>query len=185
MTAAQHEREPFARVPSRAGWVVGTARRPVGPNGRGLCRRCGAEVPTGRVTFCSGACVREWKIRTQPAFARRLVEERDRGVCAACGLDTEEARRWARRVSRRLCDFRGPLYGQHADTFAGYEWAKIPGLPRTSRSWWQADHILPVAEGGGDCGLENLRTLCSWCHAKASGELRRRLNARRRQGTGT
>ena len=29
---------------------------------------------------------------------------------------------------------------------------------------WQADHIVPVYRGGGLCGLENLRTLCTPCH---------------------
>ena len=29
---------------------------------------------------------------------------------------------------------------------------------------WQADHIIPVYRGGGLCGLENLRTLCTPCH---------------------
>lgn len=26
---------------------------------------------------------------------------------------------------------------------------------------WQADHIVPVIEGGGECDLDNMRTLCS------------------------
>ena len=30
---------------------------------------------------------------------------------------------------------------------------------------WQADHVVPVYRGGGLCGLENLRTLCTPCHA--------------------
>lgn len=29
---------------------------------------------------------------------------------------------------------------------------------------WQADHILPVEQGGGACGLENFQTLCEDCH---------------------
>lgn len=29
---------------------------------------------------------------------------------------------------------------------------------------WQADHIVAVYLGGGLCGLENLRTLCTACH---------------------
>lgn len=179
MKAALHEREPHARIPLRAGWVV-PSRLPRGPNGRALCRRCGTEVPAGSRTFCSGACVREWKIRTQPAYARRLVEQRDHGICAACGLDTEAAREMARRVSRRLGEMRGPLYAANASALEHHDFIQVPGLPRTSRSWWQADHIVPVAEGGGDCGLDNLRTLCSWCHGRESGALRKRLNAARR-----
>ena len=45
---------------------------------------------------------------------------------------------------------------------------------------WEADHIIPVSEGGGLCGLEGYRTLCKKCHGKESGELRKRLNERKR-----
>lgn len=49
-------------------------------------------------------------------------------------------------------------------------------------SWWEADHILPVAEGGGQCGIENYRTLCVRCHAKETAALRRRLAEARKYG---
>ncbi len=42
-------------------------------------------------------------------------------------------------------------------------------------SWWEADHIVPVAEGGGQCGPENYRTLCCRCHLVVTNELRQRL----------
>jgi hypothetical protein len=29
---------------------------------------------------------------------------------------------------------------------------------------WDADHILAVKDGGGMCGLDNMRTLCIPCH---------------------
>lgn len=41
--------------------------------------------------------------------------------------------------------------------------------------FWQADHILAVAEGGGDAGLDNLRTLCTPCHQLETEKLRGRL----------
>src|SRR5207248_244912 len=48
-------------------------------------------------------------------------------------------------------------------------------------SCWEADHIQAVAEGGGQCGLENYRTLCFICHKKKSaGQASAR--ARRRSG---
>jgi hypothetical protein len=43
------------------------------------------------------------------------------------------------------------------------------------RSLWDADHILPVAEGGGQCDLDNIRTLCLLCHREATAQLRARL----------
>ena len=45
---------------------------------------------------------------------------------------------------------------------------------------WEADHIVPVAEGGGLCGLDGYRTLCKQCHGRESGKLRKRLNARKK-----
>src|SRR3954467_877980 len=76
----------------KGGWVD---RRsvPRGPNGRGLCRWCSLEVPRGRYTFCSEFCVHEWKLRTPPAYLREKVFERDRGICADCGVDTNAAAR--------------------------------------------------------------------------------------------
>jgi 5-methylcytosine-specific restriction protein A len=47
-------------------------------------------------------------------------------------------------------------------------------------SLWQADHVVPVVEGGGGCGLDNLRTLCTPCHKKATAALAaRRAHTRR------
>jgi hypothetical protein len=37
---------------------------------------------------------------------------------------------------------------------------------------------VPVAEGGGECDLANIRTLCLICHRKATAELRTRLRGR-------
>src|SRR5262249_30993667 len=55
------------------------------------------------------------------------------------------------------------------------------GLKRISRSsLWDADHIVPVVEGGGECDLENLRTLCLICHRQQTLALRRRLGAAQR-----
>jgi 5-methylcytosine-specific restriction endonuclease McrA len=37
---------------------------------------------------------------------------------------------------------------------------------------WEADHVLPVADGGGESPLENLRTLCRPCHIVVTAEWR-------------
>ena len=41
--------------------------------------------------------------------------------------------------------------------------------------FWQADHIVAVVEGGGGCGLDNLRTLCTPCHLSETEKLRFRM----------
>jgi hypothetical protein len=49
------------------------------------------------------------------------------------------------------------------------------GVNRARRSLWDADHIVAVAEGGGQCDLSNLRTLCLKCHRLETARLRDRL----------
>ncbi len=118
----------------------------------GLCRWCRGPVVAPRRTFCSGTaarflrrwmagktnrirviaegtgtgCAHEFLIRSRPGYARKLVEVRDRGVCAICGA---------------------------------------------SSGTWHMDHTLPVVEGGGLAGLENLRTLCQPCHKVETAKL--------------
>jgi len=132
---------------------------PKGPNGRNLCRWCNLEVPTGRATFCSDWCVEEWRLRTDPGYLRDKVFERDKGICALCGVDCAAA--WIHLKRQRGT----------ARVRTLLEW----GIrPRSRKSLWDADHIVPVVEGGGECDLENIRTLCLKCHRAATAELRRR-----------
>jgi 5-methylcytosine-specific restriction enzyme A len=133
---------------------------PKGPNGRTLCRWCNLEVPKGRLTFCSDFCVHEWRLRSDAGYLRERVFERDRGVCAICGVDTVAEFAHLKRLRGRARLARLASWGMR---------------PGSRRSLWDADHILPVAEGGGECDLENLRTLCLLCHRKATAALRERL----------
>jgi 5-methylcytosine-specific restriction protein A len=130
---------------------------PKGAAGRNLCRWCNLEVPKGRVTFCSAWCVEEWRLRSDPGYIRQKVLERDRGVCAACGIDCLQAERHLKRL-------RGA-----ARLKALLDWGT-----GSRKSLWDADHIVPVVEGGGECDLQNIRTLCLKCHRQATAELRQR-----------
>ncbi|THU59325.1 hypothetical protein C4D60_Mb07t00970 [Musa balbisiana] len=38
----------------------------------------------------------------------------------------------------------------------------------TEGNAWHADHIIPVYKGGGECSLENMRTLCVACHSEVT-----------------
>ena len=137
----------------------------VGPNGRNLCRWCRVEVSGRRRTFCSDDCVHEWRLRSSVSYLRECVFERDRGVCALCAHDTEKERRRVMRMK-----FAARMQELQALQRAGL-------VPRKRKSWWDADHIVPVVEGG-DSNLENVRTLCYPCHRGVTAELR----ARRKQG---
>jgi hypothetical protein len=43
---------------------------------------------------------------------------------------------------------------------------------------------VPVVEGGGECGIENIRTLCLGCHASVTSALRGRLKQIARDSDG-
>lgn len=163
------------RTSPRAGWVDAKSL-PRGPNGRALCRQCGVEVPKGRRTFCDDACVEEWSVRNNPTYMRRRVFERDRGICALCGIDAAVlgralAAEWQRVKLARTRRERE----ERAEFRKRYRWF----FRRTS--YWDADHIIPVVEGGGECTLENIRTLCVPCHQRVTKDLARRRASRRRQ----
>jgi 5-methylcytosine-specific restriction protein A len=98
--------------------------------GRPLCRWCKTAVSGRRRTFCSDACVHEWRLRSSASYLRECVYKRDKGICALCG----------------------------------------------KKKKWEADHIVPVVEGG-DSNLENIRTLCIKCHRRETAELRKRRDA--------
>ena len=137
---------------------------PKGADGRNLCRWCNLEVPKGRLTFCSDWCVEEWRLRSDPGYLREKVLERDRGICARCGVDCLHAERQLKRL-------RGA-----ARLKALLEWGLRAGAG-SRKTLWDADHILPVVEGGGECDLDNIRTLCLKCHRAATAELRQRRRA--------
>jgi 5-methylcytosine-specific restriction protein A len=145
---------------TKAGGWIAPSQIERGASGRPLCRWCNAEVPKGRRTFCGETCVHEWKLRTNPGYLRDKVFARDRGVCAKCGVDTVALRGDMRKL----------------DYSARRQFLKQWKLREGSRkSLWDADHIVPVAEGGGQCDLSNMRTLCLRCHAEATTALRARL----------
>lgn len=187
-TPAQRERATTSRgkVPKRARVTVDGREYPA-------CRNCGGACLPPRRTFCGGTlaslsrdgrirkpgtgCVHAWALRSWPDYARRHVLARDGGVCAACGTDTIMLR------AAFTCMMRAsPAYTRDPDALVigaavaiGYTRGDLGRL-----SLWEADHIVPVAEGGGETGLENLRTLCLPCHRRATAALAKRMAARRR-----
>lgn len=128
-----------------------------------MCRWCKGVVRGRRRTFCSDACVHEWRLRSSATYLRECVFERDHGVCALCGIDTHALRRKI---------FRLP-FAERMREIRRLQAAGV--IHRRRKSWWEADHVVPVVEGG-DSNLENMRTLCIPCHKRVTGELRvRRL----------
>jgi len=133
---------------------------PRSANGRVLCRRCAKEVEPPRRTFCSDNCVHEWRLRSDPGYLRDQVFRRDKGVCCLCGLNTVQLSSALRKLN-----WRGR---QRRCSELGVPVSRIKAL-------WDADHIVPVVEGGGECSLANMRTLCIPCHKRVTAELRQKL----------
>lgn len=123
---------------------------------RPLCRVCAQEVPPHCWILCSDACLHEWRLRTEPIYLRACVFDRDRGICARCGLDTIQRMK---------------------------ELNALPPRQRTRRkrelkithrsSLWDVNHIIPVVLGGGECTLDNLETLCLHHHKAETAALAR------------
>lgn len=156
-------------------------------DGRPRCTWCGGSVPPPKQTFCGPECVREWTVRRQGAYVRVLVFERDGGVCSSCELDTSALSNTFRRL------YWQSLFDNWSKQRAGQDgwreawererqqiakareealgcvdafWSKyLPGLDGYSKSLWEADHVLEVCRGGGQCGISNYQTLCLKCHA--------------------
>ena len=133
-----------------------------GPNGLTLCRWCDLEIlAKRRRTFCSDYCVHQWRLRTDPGYLRDQVFARDRGRCGLCHADT-------------VAIFAALKRSRGAARTAGLSFYGMKSIA-ARRSLWDADHILPVAEGGGQCDLDNIRTLCLPCHREQTARLRQRL----------
>lgn len=144
-------------------------RRRVLARDHGICAACGAD------------CIRverrlDWhsvEVRWNPGaystrYREKITERFNRELFAV------DQARW-RRYQFRL----GRAWEKRAQA------AKAQGWPRYGQygggiSCWQADHIVPVVEGGGQCGIENFRTLCCPCHKRETAQLAKRRAERRR-----
>jgi 5-methylcytosine-specific restriction enzyme A len=154
---------------------VHSQKRPLGPNGEKLCFNCRAVLPKGRAYNCSKECSREWSHKTSPDLLRRAVFERDHGVCAVCGEDTAALQKEYVSI---------PFEPASTRLERRWEWLDKHGIPsgRELTDWWDADHITPVVAGGGECSIENIRTLCIPCHKNATAVLAaRRATERHKQ----
>ena len=129
--------------------------------GEPVCRWCRGPVAKPRRTFCSDACVHEWRVRSSPSYVRKEVKKRDKGVCQLCGFDVRAAERTWRQQKPPGTDRRARK------------------LWRAAKPRWEADHIVPVADGGGECGLDNYRLLCRTCHLAITLAWRRQREWRR------
>lgn len=183
---------------------------------------CGNVPKPPRRSWFSDACVEAWRMVNDPGYIRRQLKERDKGICALCGCDSDveyrryldshkEAARLLRWFEQRRehenwltrdthdkdpwqtsrhrlwpeCEKNGKTCYKTLHSLRELEIIRLgvvnPGWTNGRTTAWDADHIVPVVEGGGLCGLENYRTLCHPCHKRVTAELAARRAEQRRQ----
>lgn len=155
---------------------------------------CGNRPVKPRKNWFSDACVTAWKTINNPSYIRHLVYRRDRGVCAVCGCNSSKAfKKWRedRKVTVEFVDHLLKMMSwKERRLMPGKavirrtkelikKWSPPGRWTPRRKTGWDVDHIVPVSEGGGLCGLDNYRTLCQCCHKDVTTELQQRLRARR------
>ena len=129
-------------------------------------------LPSG---CCTWECHQLLQVKLGGTAIRRQLFELEGGICQICDRDMHQVfRRYksleaADRV-QELMRIKMSVGGKPSEHQA------LLHNPKEGM-FWQADHILPVSEGGGECSLHNLRTLCTPCHRKETALLRTRLKA--------
>eukprot|EP00439_Symbiodinium_sp_Y106_P026977 s3964_g3.t1 len=141
--------------------------------------------------FCAGPCRALYFGKRSGTSLRRQLFELERGVCQRCGLDCHglwqnlksSKSSWPEKLRRMAAESKS-AQSAALHTLLSYltrfDTESQDDFNLTEGSLWQADHILPVWQGGGTCGLENMQTLCASCHSlKTSEETKQRaLRAR-------
>ncbi|KAL9962458.1 hypothetical protein ACROYT_G031562 [Oculina patagonica] len=126
--------------------------------------------------FCSYDCKKEYQVRVSGTAARRALFESERGICQLCQLD---AHTLYQNITALNVRDRPAFLAQTPYSSLPQQTLKKMVMDPKEGMFWEADHITPVSEGGGECGLDNYRTLCVMCHRKATEELNRRLKQRK------
>lgn len=179
-------RRPLDRFARRQTWT----HQGLGPTGRNLCYcGCKREVGKGRSSTFDKGCVAWWRGHSDMNFIKSKVRARDKGVCALCDVDTYELRR---QYGKKLIAYVKRRHPQRHDRElsadnAAYIVDRDPsapspprGFPHFGRRWWEADHIVPVIEGGGGVDFTGYRTLCCRCHKAETAKLAARRAAKGR-----
>ncbi|XP_043725363.1 DNA annealing helicase and endonuclease ZRANB3 isoform X2 [Telopea speciosissima] len=125
--------------------------------------------------FCTLDCFEEFRIRTSQRSLREALFQIELGICRKCKLDCHKLIKCIKPLSiakrKQYIEKVAPKVASHKNLFEKLVHEPIEG------NAWHADHIVPVYRGGGECRLENMRTLCVACHSEvtASQHMEQRL----------
>jgi len=146
-------------------------------NGQACAWCAKAFLCSNGATYCSQSCVEEGRLRRGGIYASSKIRQQvfalEHGICTKCGINAHEL----------FCKMKALHPAERLNALLNAKW-KLPQTrqgtdrllndPKES-DFWQADHEIAVAEGGGSTGLDNLRTLCTPCHSVETEKLFARL----------
>jgi 5-methylcytosine-specific restriction endonuclease McrA len=155
------------------GKLIDAKLLPKNEEGFVCCRWCNGSVKPPKKTMCSPECVHEILIRTNTNYLRTCVYKRDKGICAICKIDTKEI---AKNALLLVGEAKENFLKSYSISLKRKIWMKKHG-----GGLWDADHIVPVKDGGGLCGLDNLRTLCIKCHKSITSSFVKELAEKRKE----
>ena len=127
-------------------------------------------------SYCSFECKKQMMLKTNGSYIRREIFKLEKGVCQICHRNMHELYCRIRRLQRNSIDFKNCFGTAFISTKA--KKLSIINDPKEG-DFWQPDHIVPVAEGGGECDMSNFRTLCTPCHINETKALHKRLKDKR------
>ncbi|KAK3611454.1 hypothetical protein CHS0354_032734 [Potamilus streckersoni] len=140
-----------------------------------------SEKNAWKTRFCSYQCAQDYWIQTSASYCRDKVLEAEHGICQLCGFDAQSFYKHVRDTSN--LQKRAELISQSKfSTLTGKQKEQMVRKP-VEGQFWHVDHILPVFEGGGECDIDNLRTLCVICHQKITANQARKRAIVRKLGT--
>lgn len=140
-----------------------------------LCK-CGCGKPAIK-TWNDKRCYKKWRNEHHPHHEpRRILFERDGGICSCCGVDTMALR--SSHIQSLAAHFPGMIPALMDEL---HPELRPAGYPTLKYSWWQADHIEAASEGGSS-GIENYRTLAWPCHKRETSRQAARMAENKRAG---
>lgn len=135
------------------------------------CKGSNAKTPVYfEDLFCNLICCEEYRLRTSSRSLRQELFEIEHGVCTICQLDCHQLVRTIKPLS---LERRREYIEEVAPNVASQKKLldKLANDPSEGNAW-HADHIVPVYRGGGECKLDNMRTLCVACHSNVTAAQR-------------
>ncbi|XP_069717641.1 DNA annealing helicase and endonuclease ZRANB3 isoform X2 [Phaenicophaeus curvirostris] len=159
--------------------------------GNPLCLSCqqptaqldpGCQARAWDMRFCSHACQEDFSIRSSQSYLRTKVFEVEHGVCQFCHRNAQELylsiRDAPKSQRKKLLE---SSWMSHLPLGQLNEMITNP----TEGQFWQVDHIQPVYDGGGQCSLENLQTLCTLCHRERTAQQAKERSQVKRRSVAT